>query len=163
MGIIIEIVDSFFKKNGLLSETIPDFEYRESQHDMAINIAKMFEDGGTYIIESATGTGKTFAYLIPAIISQQRVIISTKNKNLQEQLFFKDLSELNKFFNSGINLSSCFCEIFLTKKPCMKCLSTSLRIFSSTLFCKKPRFFCSFWTLFSRLCFVWAIYWVMVC
>ncbi len=98
MGIIIEIVDSFFKKNGLLSETIPNFEYRESQHDMAINIAKMFEEGGTYIIESATGTGKTFAYLIPAIISQQRVIISTKTKNLQEQLFFKDLSELNKFF-----------------------------------------------------------------
>ena len=75
MGIILELVDSFFKKDGLLTQTIPDFEYRESQYDMAINVAKMFEDGGTYLIESGTGTGKTYAYLIPAILSGERVVI----------------------------------------------------------------------------------------
>ena len=98
MGIILELVDSFFKKDGLLAQIIPEFEYRESQYNMAINIAKMFEDGGVYIIESGTGTGKTYAYLIPAILSGQRVVISTKTKNLQEQLYFKDLSLLNSYF-----------------------------------------------------------------
>ena len=99
MGIILEITDSFFKKDGLLTQNLPNFEYREYQHDMAINVAKMLEEGGIYLIESGTGTGKTLAYLIPAIISQKRIIISTKTKNLQEQLFFKDLNLLNSTFS----------------------------------------------------------------
>ena len=99
MGIILEITENFFQKNGLLEEAIPDFEYRESQYDMAKNVATMLENGGIYIIESPTGTGKTLAYLIPAIISENRVVISTKTKNLQEQLYFKDLKLLNSYFN----------------------------------------------------------------
>ena len=54
----------------------------------------VIEDGGTLLAEAGTGTGKTLAYLIPAILSRQRVLVSTGTKNLQEQIFFKDLPAL---------------------------------------------------------------------
>ncbi len=98
-----DVVDAFFKKDGLLSKSFTNYEYRKSQHEMAIDAASMFEDGGIYIVESGTGTGKTFAYLIPSILSGQRVVISTKTKNLQDQLYFKDLLTLNNIFKFNIN------------------------------------------------------------
>jgi ATP-dependent DNA helicase DinG len=63
---------------------------------MAAAVAKAIEDGGTLLAEAGTGTGKTLAYLIPAILSRQRVLVSTGTKNLQEQVFFKDLPGLRK-------------------------------------------------------------------
>ena len=61
---------------------------------MAAAVATAIEDGGTLLAEAGTGTGKTLAYLIPAILSRQRVLVSTGTKNLQEQVFFKDLPSL---------------------------------------------------------------------
>jgi ATP-dependent DNA helicase DinG len=61
---------------------------------MAIEVARALDDGGTLIAEAGTGTGKTMAYLVPAILSGQRVLVSTGTKNLQEQIFFKDLPAL---------------------------------------------------------------------
>jgi ATP-dependent DNA helicase DinG len=61
---------------------------------MAAAVARTFERGGVLLAEAGTGTGKTLAYLIPAILSRQRVLISTGTKNLQEQIFFKDLPAL---------------------------------------------------------------------
>ena len=58
---------------------------------MAAAVARVFEDGGVLLAEAGTGTGKTLAYLVPAILSRQRVLISTGTKNLQEQIFFKDI------------------------------------------------------------------------
>ena len=61
---------------------------------MAEAVASLLETGGTLLVEAGTGTGKTLAYLIPAILSRQRVLVSTGTKNLQEQIFFKDLPAL---------------------------------------------------------------------
>src|SRR5262245_39431753 len=61
---------------------------------MADAVSRVLEDGGTLLAEAGTGTGKTLAYLIPAILSRQRVLVSTGTKNLQEQIFFKDLPAL---------------------------------------------------------------------
>jgi len=61
---------------------------------MAAAVARAFEDGGVLLAEAGTGTGKTLAYLVPAILSRERVLISTGTKNLQEQIFFKDIPAL---------------------------------------------------------------------
>ena len=58
---------------------------------MAAAVARVFADGGVLLAEAGTGTGKTLAYLVPAILSRQRVLVSTGTKNLQEQIYFKDL------------------------------------------------------------------------
>jgi ATP-dependent DNA helicase DinG len=61
---------------------------------MAAGVADVFENGGVLLAEAGTGTGKTLAYLIPAILSRQRVLVSTGTKNLQEQIYFKDIPAL---------------------------------------------------------------------
>jgi ATP-dependent DNA helicase DinG len=61
---------------------------------MAAAVAGVFERGGVLLVEAGTGTGKTLAYLAPAILSGQRVLISTGTKNLQEQIYFKDIPAL---------------------------------------------------------------------
>src|SRR5436309_7789291 len=63
---------------------------------MADAVARAFAGGSVLLAEAGTGTGKTLAYLVPAILSRQRVLISTGTKNLQEQIFFKDLPVLRK-------------------------------------------------------------------
>jgi ATP-dependent DNA helicase DinG len=73
---------------------MPDFEPRAGQVDMAAAVARVFEQGGVLLAEAGTGTGKTLAYLVPAILSRERVLISTGTKNLQEQIYFKDIPAL---------------------------------------------------------------------
>ena len=73
---------------------MPDFEARAGQVDMAAAVSRVFEDGGVLLAEAGTGTGKTLAYLVPAILSRERVLISTGTKNLQEQIYFKDIPAL---------------------------------------------------------------------
>jgi ATP-dependent DNA helicase DinG len=75
---------------------MPGFEPREGQRRMAAAVATVIEESGTLLAEAGTGTGKTLAYLIPAILSRQRVLVSTGTKNLQEQIFFKDLPWLRE-------------------------------------------------------------------
>jgi ATP-dependent DNA helicase DinG len=85
----------FFSPHGLLSRSGLAFEHRKGQYEMARAIEQAFADKRHLIVEAGTGTGKTLAYLLPALRlareRQQRVIISTGTKNLQEQLFFKDV------------------------------------------------------------------------
>jgi len=73
---------------------MPGFEPRDGQRRMASAVASVIDTGGTLLAEAGTGTGKTLAYLVPAILSRQRVLVSTGTKNLQEQIFFKDLPAL---------------------------------------------------------------------
>jgi ATP-dependent DNA helicase DinG len=73
---------------------MPDFEPRAGQVEMAAAVARVFEQGGVLLAEAGTGTGKTLAYLVPAILSRERVLISTGTKNLQEQIYFKDIPAL---------------------------------------------------------------------
>ncbi len=63
---------------------------------MADRVARVLEQGGVLLAEAGTGTGKTLAYLVPAILSRQRVLISTGTKNLQEQIYFKDIPALRE-------------------------------------------------------------------
>jgi ATP-dependent DNA helicase DinG len=75
---------------------MPEFEPRAGQIEMAAAVARTFEQGGVLLAEAGTGTGKTLAYLVPAILSRQRVLISTATKNLQEQIYFKDIPALRE-------------------------------------------------------------------
>jgi ATP-dependent DNA helicase DinG len=89
-------VAAVFAPEGPLARTISDFEPRSGQLDMAAAVASVFKDGGVLLAEAGTGTGKTLAYLVPAVLSRQRVLISTGTKNLQEQIFFKDIPVLRE-------------------------------------------------------------------
>ncbi len=73
---------------------MPAFEPRPGQRRMAAAASRVLETGGVLLAEAGTGTGKTLAYLIPAILSGRRVLISTGTKNLQDQIFYKDLPDL---------------------------------------------------------------------
>jgi ATP-dependent DNA helicase DinG len=83
-----------FSDTGALARAVKGYEPREGQRAMAEAVASVIESGGTLLVEAGTGTGKTLAYLIPAILSGRRVLVSTGTKNLQEQIFFKDLPAL---------------------------------------------------------------------
>jgi ATP-dependent DNA helicase DinG len=87
-------VESSFSAKGALARAVAGYEPREGQRRMAAAVAAVIEEGGTLLAEAGTGTGKTLAYLIPAILSGHRVLVSTGTKNLQEQIFFKDLPAL---------------------------------------------------------------------
>ncbi len=89
-----EAVAAVFAPGGPLDLAMPDFEPRAGQIEMAAAVARVFEDGGVLLAEAGTGTGKTLAYLVPAILSRERVLISTGTKNLQEQIYFKDIPAL---------------------------------------------------------------------
>lgn len=85
--------------NGLLSEAIPGFMPREAQQKMADMIEQVIANNAELIIEAGTGTGKTFGYLVPVFLSEKKAIISTGTKNLQDQLFFKDIPVIKKLFS----------------------------------------------------------------
>ena len=89
-------VASALSDNGELSKAMPAFEARPSQREMAEATAKILVDGGVLLAEAGTGTGKTLAYLVPAILSKQQVLISTGTKNLQDQIYYKDLPALRE-------------------------------------------------------------------
>jgi ATP-dependent DNA helicase DinG len=90
----LDAVGEAFADDGPLARTIAQFEPRSSQRRMAHEVARVLRDGGVLLAEAGTGTGKTLAYLVPAILSRQRVLVSTGTKNLQEQIYFKDLPTL---------------------------------------------------------------------
>ena len=85
-----------FGQGGLLSQNIKGYAPREQQLEMAEAIEKTLAESAVLVAEAGTGTGKTYAYLAPAILSGQKVFISTGTKNLQDQLFNKDLPLLRK-------------------------------------------------------------------
>jgi ATP-dependent DNA helicase DinG len=100
----------FFAPGGLLSRTHPAYEFRRGQLQMAQAVDEALEQRRHLIVEAGTGTGKTLAYLVPVIRSGKRVIISTGTKNLQEQLFFKDIPFLEQalFPDGKGKLSVCY-------------------------------------------------------
>jgi ATP-dependent DNA helicase DinG len=91
-------VEGIFGPGGLLQSRHPGYEFRSSQLAMAEVVDAAFQKHQHAVIEAGTGTGKTLAYLIPAIRSGRRVVISTATKSLQEQLFNKDVPFLQKHF-----------------------------------------------------------------
>ena len=89
-------LESFFSGNGALSTVVTGYQPRSAQLEMDEAIADAIEQKQHLIAEAGTGTGKTFAYLVPAILSGKKAIISTGTKNLQDQLFNKDLPVIRK-------------------------------------------------------------------
>ncbi len=89
-------VHTTFAMGGALSRALVGYEPREAQRQMATAVADTISSGGVLLAEAGTGTGKTLAYLVPAILSGERVLVSTGTKNLQEQIFFKDLPILQQ-------------------------------------------------------------------
>ncbi|MEG0821880.1 MAG: ATP-dependent DNA helicase [Burkholderiaceae bacterium] len=84
-------VRAAFSADGALAQAIDGFSARTSQADMAERVATAIEARGTLVAEAGTGTGKTFAYLVPALLAGGKVLLSTGSKPLQDQLFRKDL------------------------------------------------------------------------
>ena len=89
-------VEQYLSSQGSLAHRIEDFKHRPQQLKMAVAVERAMQDGGTLVVEAGTGVGKTFAYLIPAILSGSKVIISTGTRHLQDQLFYTDLPVLQQ-------------------------------------------------------------------
>ncbi len=94
-----------FGPGGMLEKCHPGYEFRRAQLEMAEMIDEAFQKHQHTLIEAGTGTGKTLAYLIPAIRSGRRVVISTATKSLQEQLFQKDIPFLRKHFAPDLKVA----------------------------------------------------------
>ncbi|MBD8512421.1 ATP-dependent DNA helicase [Photobacterium sp. WH77] len=85
------MIAKFFQPGGALEKAIPGFQARQPQIDMAEAVGRAIKHQQQLVVEAGTGTGKTFAYLVPALFKGHKTIISTGSKNLQEQLFYRDL------------------------------------------------------------------------
>ncbi len=89
-----EEVQAAFARDGVLSHATEQYRERAGQTEMALAVARTIESGGVLVVEAGTGVGKTFSYLVPALLSGERVLISTATKTLQDQLFGRDLPRL---------------------------------------------------------------------
>lgn len=87
-------VREVFAQGGALSRAAEQFRERDGQTRMALAVAQVIEEGGPLVVEAGTGVGKTFSYLVPALLSGERVLLSTATKALQDQLFGRDLPRL---------------------------------------------------------------------
>src|ERR1700722_1568050 len=94
----------FFSRQGVLSRWHPRFEFRQGQLDMAEAIESALAEKKHLLVDAGTGTGKTLAYLVPALLSGKRIVVSTGTKNLQEQLFFKDVPFLQQHFSRPLKV-----------------------------------------------------------
>jgi ATP-dependent DNA helicase DinG len=89
-------MEDIFGPGGLIARHHPNYEYRPGQIEMAEAVSDAIENGGVALVEAGTGTGKTLAYLIPALAAERRVIVTTATKALQEQLHKKDVPFLQQ-------------------------------------------------------------------
>ncbi|MCX7901880.1 MAG: ATP-dependent DNA helicase, partial [Burkholderiaceae bacterium] len=90
-----------FEPDGALARAVPGFAVRASQRDLALAVLDTIAERGTLVVEAGTGTGKTFAYLVPALLAGGKVLIATGTKTLQDQLFSKDLALLRAVLAPG--------------------------------------------------------------
>lgn len=98
-------VQEAFAPEGLLARATDQFTPRAGQTEMALAVADVVTHGGSLVVEAGTGVGKTFGYLVPALLSGERVLLSTATKALQDQLFARDLPRLVQALNLPIRLA----------------------------------------------------------
>jgi ATP-dependent DNA helicase DinG len=98
-------VASFFGPDGLLARVLPGYEERPSQSRLSEAVERVLKGGGLLLAEAGTGTGKTLAYLLPAVELGRRVVVSTGTKNLQEQLLDKDLPLLAQALGRDLSVA----------------------------------------------------------
>src|SRR5438067_3791400 len=95
-------MQDFFGPGGVLEQRLEDYEYRPSQVRMAEAVHRALEEQSHVIIEAGTGTGKTLAYLLPALLHGRRILVSTGTKTLQDQIFYKDIPLLENVLGRPI-------------------------------------------------------------
>ena len=98
-------VERFFSEQSPLSQMISGFRPRPQQRDMALAVARAIQENSILVAEAGTGTGKTFAYLVPALLNGGKIIISTGTKNLQDQLFQKDLPMVRDALHAPVSVA----------------------------------------------------------
>jgi ATP-dependent DNA helicase DinG len=98
-------IEQLFDANGPLATAVGGYRPRHSQTDMAKAIAEAIVQQKTLIAEAGTGTGKTFAYLVPALLWGGKVIVSTGTKNLQDQLYLRDIPTVRKALNAPVSVA----------------------------------------------------------
>lgn len=98
-------IDQLFGVNSPLGHAVGSFRPRQSQTEMAKAIAHAISHQTTLIAEAGTGTGKTFAYLVPALLWGGKVIVSTGTKNLQDQLYLRDIPSVRKALNAPVSVA----------------------------------------------------------
>ncbi|HQS57525.1 MAG: helicase [Gallionellales bacterium 35-53-114] len=98
-------ISALFAPNGALATHIPNFRSRPQQVEMAEAIAEAIEGNSLLIAEAGTGTGKTFAYLVPALLGGGKVVLSTGTKNLQDQLFQRDLPTVRDALKAPVSIA----------------------------------------------------------
>ncbi len=98
-------LQDYLGPEGLLAQNISGFSYRQQQFAMAEAVAQTIDSGETLICEAGTGTGKTFAYLLPVLLSGRKAIISTGTKNLQDQLFHRDLPRIRELLSVPVKVA----------------------------------------------------------
>ena len=96
------VMQDFFGPGGTLAQRLEDYEFRSSQVRMAQAVERALEEQNHVIIEAGTGTGKTLAYLMPALLHGRRILVSTGTKTLQDQIFYKDIPLLEKVLGRPI-------------------------------------------------------------
>ena len=101
----IHVLEDIFAAPGVLASAIPAYRPRQQQVEMAQQIAHAIAECGSLITEAGTGTGKTFAYLVPALLWGGKVIISTGTKTLQDQLFERDLPKVRAALNVPVSVA----------------------------------------------------------
>lgn len=94
--------DRFLVADGALARVLPAFREREAQRRMAAAVAEALQAGDTLLLEAGTGTGKTMAYLLPVLLSGKRAVVSTGTKNLQDQLYHRDLPRLLRVLDQPV-------------------------------------------------------------
>jgi ATP-dependent DNA helicase DinG len=100
-----DVVREMFTPHGPLARATAYFQPRQGQTDMALAVAETLEKGGSLVVEAGTGVGKTFAYLVPALLSAERVLLSTATKTLQDQLFSRDIPDVIKALGLPLKLA----------------------------------------------------------
>ena len=99
------LIEDYFSAEGELANNISGFKHRPQQVEMAQAVERAIQDAGTLVVEAGTGVGKTFAYLMPAMLSGMKVVISTGTRHLQDQLFYTDLPVLQQASSLNITAS----------------------------------------------------------
>ena len=94
MSLLLQRVAETLSSHGALAQAVPGFQPRAGQTDMATAVCQTLEQGGQLVVEAGTGVGKTYAYLVPVLLSGQRALVSTATKALQDQLFSRDIPRL---------------------------------------------------------------------
>ncbi|WP_283744498.1 ATP-dependent DNA helicase [Sideroxydans sp. CL21] len=98
-------VERFFSEQSPLASEVASFRPRTQQREMALAVAEAIRDNAILVAEAGTGTGKTFAYLVPALLAGGKVVISTGTKNLQDQLFQKDLPMVRDALKAPVSVA----------------------------------------------------------